>query len=338
MPTFKCYPIDDDDTVWLYCPSYGAAIAFTVLFALTTICHITQAVLFRKPFAFVIVMAAIWETGGYTLRIFSVRDQLSATIFTIQQLLIILAPLWINAFVYMVLGRMVHFFLASDRVFGLRARRITLIFVLFDITAFLIQATGGMMLNSSYPESTQRIGMHTYMSGVGVQILFISIFLTLAVQFHRLVRKEDFDSDPHSLNTESLDMNTPKCPPKSARQATRLLYVIYGVLLLLIYRNIYRLIEFSAGVESSITRHEWYTFVFDTVPMLSCLVIFNVFHPGQVLRGPRCDFSAENRQRKEEKQMKKKVKSAAKDERKQQLLIEKLEKKESKKVRKQDDA
>lgn len=48
-------------------------------------------------------MAAIWETRGYALRILSVRDQLNEPYFTIQQLLIILAPLWINAFVYIVL-------------------------------------------------------------------------------------------------------------------------------------------------------------------------------------------------------------------------------------------
>ena len=70
--------------------------------------------------------------------------------------------------------------------------------------------------------------------------------------------------------------------------------------------------------------------------MLSCLIIFNFFHPGQTLRGPRCDFSEENRQRKEEKKMRKKAKKSAKDERKAEVLLEKLEKKEAKKARKQE--
>ena len=48
--------------------------------------------------------------------------------------LIILAPAWIAAFDYMTLGRLINTFLPSKSALGLRARRITLIFVLFDIS------------------------------------------------------------------------------------------------------------------------------------------------------------------------------------------------------------
>jgi RTA1 like protein len=334
MPTFKCYPVDDKDTIWLFCPKYGAAIAFTALFGLTTFAHILQAIVFRKPFAVVIIMAGIWETIGYAFRILSVRDQHNLSFFTSQQLLIILAPLWINAFVYMVLGRMIHFYLAKDRVFGLRARRITLMFVLFDITAFLIQAAGGSLLNSQYPVNVQKIGMHTYMAGVGVQIAFICVFLVLAVQFQRLVKGEDFYAHLDSSRSPSPGMNTNGQPTKSVRQAYRLLFVVYAALILIIFRNIYRLIEFSAGFESSITRHEWYTFVFDSMPMLLCLVIFNIFHPGYVLRGPRSDFSEQDKQRKEEKKVKKAAKRAGKDQKKAGMLMQRLERKEEKKAQK----
>lgn len=47
--------------------------------------------------------------------------------------LIVLAPAWIAAFDYMTLGRLINTFLPSKSALGLRARRITLIFVLFDI-------------------------------------------------------------------------------------------------------------------------------------------------------------------------------------------------------------
>jgi RTA1 like protein len=330
MPTFKCYPLSNPDTVWLYCPSYGGAIAFAVLFGLSTTAHCVQASLFRKPFALVLVMGGLWETVGYAFRVLSVRDQLSQSYYTVQQLLIILAPLWINAFVYMLLGRMIHFYLNNDRVFGLRARRVTLMFVLFDITAFLIQATGGTLLNSENPLEIQHVGMDLYMSGVGVQIFFICIFLALAVQFQRLVTREDFFAEISSQNGDcSPEVNH---PPKSARDARKFLYVIYGILILIVYRNVYRLVEFSIGIESSITRNEWYTWVFDSMPMLLCLISLNIFHPGQILRGPRCDFSEENRQRKEEKKMKKRAKNIAKDEKKAEVLMKKLQKREAKNV------
>jgi hypothetical protein len=170
------------------------------------------------------------------------------------------------------------------------------------------------------------------MSGVGVQIFFICIFLALAIQFQRLVNREDFFAEISSQNGDfSPETNY---APKSARDARHLLYAIYAVLVLIVYRNIYRLIEFSIGIESSITRNEWYTWVFDSTPMLLCLIILNVFHPGKILRGPRCDFSEENRQRKEEKMMKKRAKNIAKDEKKAEMLMKRLQNKEARKAKK----
>lgn len=39
----------------------------------------------------------------------------------------------VNAYDYMVLGRMIHFFLPEQKILKVAARRVTLYFVLFDI-------------------------------------------------------------------------------------------------------------------------------------------------------------------------------------------------------------
>lgn len=232
---------------------------------------------------------------------------------------------------------MVHFYLSRDRVFGIRARRITLMFVLCDIFAFLVQATGGMMITPSASIQTQRNGLHVYMGGIGVQLFFIVVFFTLAIQFHRLVKRENFHV--HTLTDrpgEGVGKHTYR---KSARQATKLVIVLYVALALIAYRNIYRLIEFSAGVQSSITTHEFYTYVFDSTPMLAAVALFSVFHPGRSLRGPNSDFSEENRKIKEAKKAKKAVKKQekqmekdAKKERKETKKNAKRERKEMKKM------
>lgn len=221
---------------------------------------------------------------------------------------------------------MIHFYLAIDRAFGLRARKVMLIFVLFDITAFLIQATGSIMLNSAYPANTQKIGMHTYMSGVGVQILFICVFesrrtipesreaggplFASGLLQYRISRHQSPTAENCSTSCSPavchlwrpyLDRLPQYLPPHRVLGWQRVLYhpprVVY--------------------------------FVFDTIPMLSCLAIFNVFHSGHTLRGPRCDFSEENKQRKNEKMLKKRAKNLAKDEKKAKILMENLEKKEA---------
>jgi RTA1 like protein len=309
MPNFKCYPISDPQAQWNYCPSFGAAVLFICLFGLTTLTHIMQAILHKKPFAWVLIMGGTWETAGYIFRTLSVEHQLSEAFATAQILLILLAPLWINAFVYMVLGRMVHFFIADDKVFGLKAKRITLIFVLCDISTFLVQAAGGSMTTSSNPIGTQRAGLHVYMGGVGMQLLTIGIFLILCIRFQfKVLRQEQSSlSAGEGIHMEALN---------SPIYARHLLYLLYTVLGLIVFRNIYRLIEFSSGVLSNITEHEWYAYVFDAVPMFFALVAFNIYHPGRILRGPNSDFSEDKKRAKAQKKEKKRLKQEAKAEKK----------------------
>ena len=308
MPKFQCYPISNPNSEWNYCPSYTAAILFICLFGLTTLTHTLQAILHKKPVAWVIIMGGCWETAGYIFRTLGVEHQLNSTYATAQLLLILLAPLWINAFVYMVLGRMVHCFLPDDKVWGLKAKRVTLIFVLCDISTFLVQAAGGSMTTSSEPAATQHTGLHIYMGGVAMQLLTIAFFLALCVRFQLKLRRQEQDALAH--------VHVPVTDPQSPIHARHLLYVVYTILGLIVFRNIYRLIEFSSGVYSNITEHEWYMYVFDATPMLLALVAFNILHPGRILRGPNSDFSEDRKRAKAEKTEKKRLKGEAQAEKK----------------------
>jgi hypothetical protein len=79
-------------------------------------------------------MGGLWETGGLVLRVFSVLHTTSSAFAIPSQLIVILAPLWINAFLYILMARFVYFFLPDRRVGGIGARRLSLLFVILDIT------------------------------------------------------------------------------------------------------------------------------------------------------------------------------------------------------------
>ncbi|KAJ7603405.1 RTA1 like protein-domain-containing protein [Mycena polygramma] len=162
----------------LVLPLFPAAVLFSVLFGLNTIAHLFQAIHYRKKFCWVIVMACMWETGGFILRVFSVLNTTSTAFGTPSQLLILLAPLWINAFLYVLMSRLVYFFVPEKHVLGISARRLSLCFVLLDITAFLAQAGGGGMISSTDPK-TALLGIHIYMGGIGLQQFFVLIFTGL---------------------------------------------------------------------------------------------------------------------------------------------------------------
>ena len=336
MVSTVCLAHDDPNRIFDYCPSFGASIAASVLFGVITITHIYLAAKHRKPFCWVLIMAALWETSGYAIRSYNITRQAESGVNTAQFLLILLAPLWVNAFVYMTLGRMIHFFLpeGEDRIFGVRARRVTKMFVWFDVTAFIVQLAGGLMTSGTdTPVKTVKLGLNIYTGGVGLQLTFIAIFCGIAIQFQRVLKRQDVMRcrtlamealEPYQNNHEytTQPSKTPELNhDRTFFTARPLLITIWLALALIILRNIYRLIEYAMGGVNgnTITRHEWWMYVFDAAPMLAALLALAVYHPGLVLQGERSDFKAEDQ----------KIKQAKKD-RKMQSKAEKKEKKAAK--------
>lgn len=263
----SCPAKDAPDTAWPpLCPSIGAAYLFAILFGLTTLAHITQAILHRKFYSWVVIMGASWQTGAYITRILSIQNYSSSGLYSAWFILILLAPLWINAFVYMVLGRMVYNFTSSARVLRIKAWRFGLIFVLLDIVAFLIQVAGASMASGQNLTNEQiENGLHIYMGGIGFQLFFIICFIFVAYNFHR------------ELNANAATAGHV--------QAHRLLFVVYTVLGLITIRIIFRLIEYANGYSAGIPVHEAYQYCLDSVPMLIALVLLNVWHPGRIMPG-----------------------------------------------------
>jgi hypothetical protein len=79
-------------------------------------------------------MGGLWETLSFASRVISAHKPTTKGIYDASFLLLIISPLLINAFDYMLLGRMVTFFLGSDtKIGGIRGSKMGVIFVCFDI-------------------------------------------------------------------------------------------------------------------------------------------------------------------------------------------------------------
>ncbi|KAJ7595680.1 RTA1 like protein-domain-containing protein [Mycena floridula] len=257
------------DSTYNYCPSYGAAILFATLFGVSTAIHLAQAIIYRKRFCWVIIMGGIWETSGFAVRAVSSHNVTSETLNTVAQLLVLLAPLWINAFVYMILGRMVYYYLPSKKIW-IRAERLALCFILLDITAFVIQAAGGILASGSNPPKTVLLGLHIYEGGIGFQEFFVLIFVGLAIKLYRDLSRNEDTGRPTDWKP--------------------LLSVLFATLTLITTRIIYRLVEFSEGFSSTVTNHEAYFYVLEATPMILGFGLLNIWHPGRFLVGAESEF------------------------------------------------
>lgn len=119
---------------YAYCPSLGASLLFTLLFALTTIGHVVQAAMFKKSFCWVLIMSGIWQTVSFVLRDISIYSPTNESIYDPSYVLVLLAPLWTNAFIFMCCARIVYFFFPSHRIAKIKATWLSVIFVLLDIS------------------------------------------------------------------------------------------------------------------------------------------------------------------------------------------------------------
>ncbi|KAF8904711.1 RTA1 like protein-domain-containing protein [Gymnopilus junonius] len=314
-------PVNDCRSLYNYYPSFAAAIVFSIVFGISLCLHTTQAVLWKKRFCWVIIMGVAWETAAFILRIISTRHQISLAFYEPSFLLIFLAPLWFNAFDYMLLGRMICFYLPSRAIFHIPATRLTKLFVFFDVVAFLVQVTGGVMASSGPDESQSAInlGLHIYMGGIGLQQFAILVFTSLAVGLHVELLKMEKEGSLWHRGKE-----------KGWR---KLVYTLYASLIFkVLVRIIFRLIEFSpAGNASSIPGHEAFFYCLDSLPMAIAAYLMNIFHPGSILVGPDSEFPTKTRR---EKKAEKQAKKQAKQQEKQATQARKQAEKSEKQARK----
>jgi hypothetical protein len=242
-------------------------------------------------------MASAWESVAFILRALGSHNQQSQTYALASQLFFLLAPLWINAFVYMTAGRLIYFLHPEKKIWRVKAISLGKWFVWLDIFSFIVQGAGGTMLNPGNSASAMDAGKKIYMAGVGVQEAFILMFSALIVKFH---------VDVLALERQGL-LRTGSANGRQGQMWKWVTYSLYAVLLLITMRVIFRLVEFSGGMDPATTRLpfvEGYALGLDATPMVLALLILAVVHSGLVLRGEGSEFPSRKERKAEAKEAK----------------------------------
>lgn len=180
-------PSDACNSLYQYDPQFAPTVVFTALFAILAAAHLGLAIHHKKSYCWVLIMGVVWETGGYVLGALGALNQQNSSYSTGNQLLLYLAPLWVNAFVYMTMGRMIHYFLPERRIWIFKGRLLGRTFVLADITCFVIQLIGVVLITGGSQNNNVNVeknGLNIFKAGALVQQGFIGLFLVIAIAFH----------------------------------------------------------------------------------------------------------------------------------------------------------
>ncbi|PWY92368.1 RTA1 domain protein [Aspergillus heteromorphus CBS 117.55] len=247
--------------LWKYLPSITAAAIFAVLFGGITCVHCFKLWRTRAWFNVPFVVGGAFEFIGYIFRIVCYNNTASITSYSVQSVLILLAPVLYAASVYMTLGRIIRS-IHAEELSVVPVSWLTRLFVISDIVAFWVQGGGaGLMVMQNMATVSKVI----VIVGLVIQMAMFSFFIVTSVVFYRRAQQ---------------------IPPTAGgvpwRQHMNTLFAVSGFILI---RSIYRVVEYTMGMDGYFLTHEWPLYVFDAVLMWLVMVIWAIKYPGQIEPG-----------------------------------------------------
>jgi hypothetical protein len=129
----------------------------------------------------------------------------------------------------MILGRLIRA-TSAEAYSIIRVNWVTKIFVGGDIFSFLVQALGAGMLSGAKTQSSKKRGETVILAGLIFQIIIFGFFILVALVFHNRLRARPTDKS-----------TAPGLPWE------RLMFMLYGVSVLITTRNLFRVIEYAMG-------------------------------------------------------------------------------------------
>lgn len=190
----------------------------------------------------------------------------------------------ITAYAYLLLTHVLSAYHPTRTLAHLSAPTLTAIFIALDLAAFAVQLAGGSMASPTASPAAQQRAIHIYMGGIGFQQAAIVAFVALCVTFQREMTR--------------FERTVPSTAPAAGRASPGLrawtgtgwrplLLALYLALAMITVRIVFRLVEFSGGVEdgSELTRREAYFYVLEVTPMVLAGTVFAVWHPGRCMVG-----------------------------------------------------
>ncbi|RAL00055.1 RTA1 domain-containing protein [Aspergillus ibericus CBS 121593] len=272
--------VDGVFTSYGYVPSLTAASTFVALFGVSMLGHAIQMVWFRTWWCSVFSLGCLVEILGWAARIWSAKCPYAQTPYLMQITTLIIVLTFFTAGIYVLLARFICIFGLQSSI--LSPKLYLWIFCTCDIISLVVQAAGGGMASSGAGEtaspssassssssSSQSTGTHIMVGGIIFQLVAITVFVALGADFAWRVFCREVP-----------------CRRGNAHMPVVIALfsaMVFSVLLIYI-RSIYRTIELLHGWTSSTMRNEKLLIGLDGAMMVPAVIIFNLFHPGQLLR------------------------------------------------------
>ncbi|KAJ4177977.1 hypothetical protein NW755_013527 [Fusarium falciforme] len=175
------------DTSYGYVPTFGAGIAFCVLFLLSTSAHVFQFARMRRWTSLTFALGAMTELIGWAGRTWSSKCPYNGDAFLMQITTLIIAPTFFTAGLYVILGTLINRLGRSSSLLG--PKMYAVVFLTADIVALVIQAIGGALASTEADKinGDTETGTNIMVAGIVFQMAAMVVFTGLVLDFMRRV-------------------------------------------------------------------------------------------------------------------------------------------------------
>ncbi|EJU02137.1 RTA1-domain-containing protein [Dacryopinax primogenitus] len=279
------------NSVWPYVPSFPVALIAVILYALVTALLIARMFQYKAWWFVALILGGIMETLGFGARARNTQDLNNESLYKMQLCCTILAPIFTAAAEYILLGRIMGY--VGRRFSLLRPGLISWIFIISDAVSFLIQVGGAAALlarpdlnSQSTPSQIQRaqnllnLGDNVLLAGLAVNLASFVIFV-LQVRSYSIPC-----ANTHPRQVTYFDYKTRTQCAITGPWRT-LLYALYVSTVLVLIRQVYRVIEFSQGWFGFLPTHEGYFYGLDSLVILLASAVYIWYWPDKYIPGDR---------------------------------------------------
>ncbi|KAG2344863.1 RTA1-domain-containing protein [Suillus weaverae] len=259
-----------------YVPTGWICVSFVVLYTISTIIHMDQALKYKLwwmvPTA---IFAGVLEIFGWSARLWSSRSPELLTPFEMQLVGTITAPTPLVAANYLILCKIIYEL--GPQFSRLTPNMYTIVFCSVDLICFVIQAVGGIFAAQAVHENkSATLGGNIMLGGIVIQLFAILIYSGLAAEF--FLRRKYNAPFRHQV------IKFGRGQRSMSKKMRRMISAISFCTICLFIRSVYRTVELAGGWSGSVFATESYFNWLDGGFVILAIYTLNVIHPGNHLK------------------------------------------------------
>ncbi|KAF2683767.1 RTA1-domain-containing protein [Lentithecium fluviatile CBS 122367] len=218
------------------------------------------------------LLGLILELTAYVARIQLAHGQRKFLQYLVT---ITIAPAFFSAAIYLCLARIVVVY--GSHLSPLKPRTYTVGFMVGDLVALVLQATGAAIAAGNDDAAKMDLGIHVGQAGLAWHLANIVVFVGLGGRFAWTVWRNRGEWDVKFVELQR------------AKRFMWFLISLAVATLCIFVRTAYRVIELSEGFQSALSKNETLFMVLEAAMVLIAVTCLTIFHPGVAFQGRWAD-------------------------------------------------